>query len=819
MSQIFTLNMIIDLFRDIADRHLMVNDFGNGPSYNIGASNPMKFPYLWVENQSATTISSVNGMKEKQYTFVLYLMDKINKGDDNFDEIISDTDFILDGIIQEFSQSPFYVQNRISLVGNIVMQPVVEVTDDNVNGWQATLTFKVPIFKTYCDMPILPVTTAVQPECEFLPFKVVNTLGCEFLNITEYPGPTITLPTIDINSTTVQAFSSIVIADETISSISQIDDCSIGVNLLSKFPILLTNGTCLIDTITGSTPGGSVHILPNVEFFDGTSSLGEYAIVKEININSDCGVSGVTSSVDGCELTIDIASCFPIELLSKEGCLIDTIATNPDGSYTLPETNITDDNGSFGPVSIGSTINIVNGTINNITTTNGGCDTNIILDECEDCFPISIKNSDGCELGLIEECPAPCNGTIWRVRVSTGGSVTNLRLFDCDGIEYDVIASLGPGDYEYCSSILPVADVIILPVTITNTGTTCSVYYKYELPDITVTDDDGFTASVPINNLVIQNGVIDAISATDCTTTIRLQNAEFTPITVKNTDDCIFGTISSATSSFILNDINLNDSAGVFATVSVPTLISITGSSIVSATFSDCELIIEVSGGSTASGIMYKRPMWCGQTASYSGTASVDVGAAFLAGAYDYNDIGNINARLDFTSANSFYTLIDNNAFGIKNRFTADDGTPASDALANFTATEFAGANQNWYVIDHLTGLGYYIVKLGMTINWQNAMNAIDAFNSTAFYNDFRAISDGEFNAVVNDNFAYYDTANIFRRSLGPITGLDAQMWLGNTDLIVATTNAFVGRSTGDIQRFAKTSTSAIGVYAVRNHY
>lgn len=818
MSQIFTLNMIIDLFRDIADRHLMVNDFGNGPSYNIGASRPMKFPYLWVENQTATTISSVNGMKEKQYTFILYLMDKINKGDDNFDEIISDTDFILDGIIQEFSQSPFYVQNRISLVNNIVMQPVVEATDDNVNGWQATLTFKVPIFKTYCDMPILPVTTAVQPECEFLPFKVVNTLGCEFLNITEYPGPTITLPTIDVNTSAVQAFSSITINNEAIASISQIDNCSISVDLVTKFPILLSNGQgCLIDTITGSTPGGSVHNLPTIEFFDGTASIGEYAIVKEININAECGVSGITSSIDGCELTIDIASCFPINLLSKEGCLIDKINSNPDGSYTLPETDITDDNGSFGQAFIGSTINIVNGTIDSITSTASGCITNIILDE--PCFPISIKNSDGCELGIIEECLAPCNGTIWRVRVLTGGSVTNLKLFDCDGQVYDTISSLGPGDYEYCSSILPVADVIILPVTITNTGTSCNINYPYELSDVIITDDNGFTASVAVGNLVIQNGVIDAISATACTTTIRLESSEFTPITIKNTDDCIFGTISSATSSFILNDINLSDSVGVFATISVPTLISVTGSSIVSATFSDCELIIEVSGGSTASGIMYRRPMWCGQTASYSGTASVDIGASFLNGSYDYNDIGNVNARLDFTSPNAFYTLINDNAFGTKHRFTADDGTPASDGLADFTAAQFTGANQNWYVIDHLTGVGYYIVKLGYIINWQNAMNAINTFNSTAFYNDFRAISDGEFNSVVNDNFEYYGTGNLFRRSLGPITGTETNMWLGNTDLIVATTNAFVGRSAGDIQRFSKTTTAGIGVYAVRNHY
>lgn len=152
-----TLNQIIAEFEDLATRHKMVNDFGYGPAYNIGASEQMNFPYIWVENESIEIIKSVNGMKEKIYSFNIYCMDKIDMGDTlNYNEIISDTDYILDTYIQEFSQEPLYVKNRLSIDGNVSFTPVVEATDDNVNGWMINLRLKIPVFKTPCNSPIEP---------------------------------------------------------------------------------------------------------------------------------------------------------------------------------------------------------------------------------------------------------------------------------------------------------------------------------------------------------------------------------------------------------------------------------------------------------------------------------------------------------------------------------------------------------------------------------------------------------------------------------------------------------------------------------------
>jgi hypothetical protein len=153
-----SINRIVSIFQDLSIRQEMVNDFGYGPAYNIGASREMKFPYIWIENNSTTTQKSDNGLKVNLYTFTIYCMDKINFGEDNYNEIISDTHYILDTMISEVSQHRYYVDMNLSIDSDINFLPVVEATDDNVNGWQCDITIKMPVRYTYCNSPIEPIT-------------------------------------------------------------------------------------------------------------------------------------------------------------------------------------------------------------------------------------------------------------------------------------------------------------------------------------------------------------------------------------------------------------------------------------------------------------------------------------------------------------------------------------------------------------------------------------------------------------------------------------------------------------------------------------
>ncbi len=97
----------------------------------------------------------------------IYLMDKIQKGDDNFEDTLSDTNYILATIVREMSQHPYYVDMNVSLSGDVVFDPATEATDDNVNGWIAQFTLKIPLRYGYCETPIEAIsgwTSSLTPE-------------------------------------------------------------------------------------------------------------------------------------------------------------------------------------------------------------------------------------------------------------------------------------------------------------------------------------------------------------------------------------------------------------------------------------------------------------------------------------------------------------------------------------------------------------------------------------------------------------------------------------------------------------------------------
>ena len=336
-------------------------------------------------------------------------------------------------------------------------------------------------------------------------------------------------------------------------------------------------------------------------------------------------------------------------------------------------------------------------------------------------------------------------------------------------------------------------------------------------PDITVTDIDGTTREIPANknitcewtNIILENsqGVpYQTLTEWDASPPLNDQSTN-----IRASDGESLETVAQPVGASVeLTDFEVT--APSF-TQSLPARaqIKVIGATPTGASINGAFIEITVPAGVT--GIVYQRPQWGGQITSY---ADGDVGYSAANGAYNYNETGDVSACLDYTALAPFYTLKFNNAFGNKYRFTTDDGTPASDGKADFILSDFSTATETYYVIDHLTGLGYMQGKVGVTINWASAMAACNAYSNT--YTGWRAISDGEINSVSNDNTPYYSSGNIFRRDV-MTTGNEIQMWLGNTDLMVSTNNAFRFNNSGDIARASKTSTTNYGVYIVRNHY
>lgn len=176
-----SLNRIVSIFRDIADRHRMLNDFGFGNTEDIGADREMLFPYLWVDAPTVTYQNSGNGIKSLLYNFEFYVMDKIDKGDCNYDDTLSDTQLIVQTILAEIGEHKFYRDMSINLSGEPQSQPATFATDDNVNGWSTTLSLKLPFRITTCTSPIDEIPGYGATSSTDLKMRVGKILSTEFV--------------------------------------------------------------------------------------------------------------------------------------------------------------------------------------------------------------------------------------------------------------------------------------------------------------------------------------------------------------------------------------------------------------------------------------------------------------------------------------------------------------------------------------------------------------------------------------------------------------------------------------------------------------
>jgi len=205
--------------------------------------------------------------------------------------------------------------------------------------------------------------------------------------------------------------------------------------------------------------------------------------------------------------------------------------------------------------------------------------------------------------------------------------------------------------------------------------------------------------------------------------------------------------------------------------------------------------------GTVPSGIAYKRPTLTGQLTSYR---TGDDAWRLLNSEYVNTQPAYpvSYAQLDTTALDPFRTLLNNNAFGNKNRFTDENGL------------QVYGNN---YAIDHLTNIGWYLT-VQSAVTWNNAID-----NSVAFtvlgYTDFYLPSIKEMESIVDveDNDVLIYSPFNFSNAIG---GVD--LWTSTTNK-GETTRAFIvqplvsATQSYNVARTLKTSTEKH--YIVRKHY
>lgn len=194
------------------------------------------------------------------------------------------------------------------------------------------------------------------------------------------------------------------------------------------------------------------------------------------------------------------------------------------------------------------------------------------------------------------------------------------------------------------------------------------------------------------------------------------------------------------------------------------------------------------------SGIAYKRPILTAQTTSYR---TYDDGWNLANGVYDYTPpVYPINhAQLDTTSLTPFLTLKENNAFGNKNRFTDDTG---------------AQTYANDYVIDHLTGLGWYRVRITPNETWNDAVDNSQASTAVSL-SGWRLPNKNEYESIMDDEQS--QTLNYLPFSIAITTD---DFWTSTT-VKTSTTTAYLVKNVGIITNKAKTGTDSYLI--CRNHY
>lgn len=156
---IITKNNIIDGFRSFADGHQFLTDFDYGPTYEIGTSRQMTFPYMWVSEVPSTLDIGGGSNIVPNHSYNIFFLDQVSDAINPLDgnglettnaaEVMSDTfQYAQDFII--------WFQSVFSTVGaklspQITYTPVFDETQDKVYGYFITISFRT-VFKN-CVLP------------------------------------------------------------------------------------------------------------------------------------------------------------------------------------------------------------------------------------------------------------------------------------------------------------------------------------------------------------------------------------------------------------------------------------------------------------------------------------------------------------------------------------------------------------------------------------------------------------------------------------------------------------------------------------------
>jgi hypothetical protein len=305
---IISYNQLIQMFEDFATAHLQLNDFGVGPTSEIGTSRQMRFPYMWITHRAPSNINIQNKTQIPDMVLTFIIVDQINNQEnyldvngidsDNQQEILSDAFQILQDLVNYISTQ--MGQFGVQIVdGTLSPEAIFDETTDAVTGWVTDITLRLK--HSNCVTPVGDIVFTV-PGQSNISFRY---LTCDTLNNCNVFTDAIDnlQDQIDIISgSTTPCDISFAISDET----TQITSGSSKVILYAPYSFTLTNVKASL-SISGSTQSQF-----DVNINDSSVLSTKISIDANENRSVDAGTQPVISSStinenDKISVDIDVA--------------------------------------------------------------------------------------------------------------------------------------------------------------------------------------------------------------------------------------------------------------------------------------------------------------------------------------------------------------------------------------------------------------------------------------------------------------------------------------------------------------------------------
>ena len=140
----YTLNEIFNLIETQANAHLQVKQYGKGDVWEI---QPKELDYLvlWAIEESASVSE-----RTLTYNIRLLAMDRVLPGEENEEEVLSDTLSILLDFVAYFRQ--LHTED-VSIQTSVSLEPFTERFDDKVTGHSCVLSITQPYNYNKCQIP------------------------------------------------------------------------------------------------------------------------------------------------------------------------------------------------------------------------------------------------------------------------------------------------------------------------------------------------------------------------------------------------------------------------------------------------------------------------------------------------------------------------------------------------------------------------------------------------------------------------------------------------------------------------------------------